>query len=164
MERWYVLETKRHAESRAAHALAQQLGVEIYAPRTKIWPAPPVGGAIAPVFPGYLFARLDLERDSYRALYTPGVKRFVNDAGGAPAALADEIIDGLRARQDGDGFVECGPPTMAGRRMKITSGPFKDFCGILDRRVSGRERAILLVGLLQREVRVEVPEAWLTTT
>jgi hypothetical protein len=48
--------------------------------------------------------------------------------------------------------------------MKITRGPLKDVCGILEKRISGRERAILLVHLLQREVRVEVPEVWLTKT
>lgn len=160
-ESWFVVQTKRHYEERA-RARLEAAGVETYLPRTVRWPRPAVGSAIGPLFPTYLFVRMSLSGDyqHYRKVcWTPGVKDFVRLGGELPTEVPERVIEFLRSREGKDGIVRCGDDAVMRRKVKITRGPFKDLCGIVDRKLSSGDRVVLLMDLLHRQVRVEVPEA-----
>src|SRR5262245_30075115 len=107
---WYVLQTNRNKERLAQLALGQR-GVRTYLPRLVQWPAPAVGSAIAPLFPGYLFVCLALD-DCGRVCWLPGVRAFVN-FGGGPATIDASAIEFLREREGADGLIRCEPhPTL----------------------------------------------------
>jgi len=44
--------------------------------------------------------------------------------------------------------------------VRVTDGPWRGLVAILDRRVSARERVLVLLDILQRQTRVEMPETW----
>jgi len=154
------VQTKQHNET-FARAQLEARGIGTYLPLMRVWPKPAVGSDISPVFPSYLFVQLDSEGDYYRATWTPGVKAFVKFGDAEPARVPPETIEMLRSREGEDGLVRCGPTAEHGARVRISCGVFKDFCGVVEQRLSARERVVLLLNFLARQVRVDVPERWL---
>jgi len=162
-EGWFVVQTKRHYEERAKVRL-QAAGIEVYLPRTVRWPRPAVGSAVGPLFPTYLFVRLSLAFHYQRVCWAPGVKDFVRLGGVFPTEVPEAVIEFLRGREGKDGLIRCGETAALRRKVKITRGPFKDLCGIVDKKASGGDRVVLLMELLQRQVRVELAETSICET
>src|SRR6266568_9431207 len=99
---WYAVRTKPNQERQAELSL-QRLGVETLYPQMKQrrgirrWEQMIIGS----LFPGYLFARLNMAVHYRAAIYARGVRNLVA-FGSIPAIVNDEIIEGIRARiQDG---------------------------------------------------------------
>jgi transcriptional antiterminator RfaH len=102
------------------------------------------------LFPGYLFVRLDLGRDRWRAVYsTVGVRTLVS-AGDRPLAVPPEVIEEIRARED------SGCTFRRGDRVRFAEGPLVDTTGLFDCRNDG-ERVTVLLDLLGRQVKANVP-------
>jgi len=154
--RWYVVQTQPHGEAKAVWHLARQ-GFETYLPRyeKRRRHARRVETVAAPLFPRYLFVAIDLASQRWRSIQsTIGVSRLVCN-GEDPAALADGIIDGLRRREDGRGFVqlERRPRFAIGEQVKIVDGIFASCLGLFDG-ISDGERVAVLLDLLGRKIRV----------
>src|SRR5215472_10293586 len=103
---WYVLQTNRHKE-RFAELSLNQRDITTYLPRIVVWPRPAVGSAIAPMFPGYLFACISLRDDFGRFSWAPGVKAFVS-FGDGPVPIDASVIQFLKQREGPDGLIRCG--------------------------------------------------------
>jgi len=156
---WYVVETQRHREA-VARAVLGERGVTSYLPCIAQWPRPAVGAAIGPLFPGYLFVRLDLARQAHRIVRTNGVKSFVA-FGGAPVALGDDVVDFLREREGPDGLVQIGAADdIGGATVRIVDGPFRGLTAVVTARLAARARVQVLMEILQRQTSVELPERW----
>jgi transcriptional antiterminator RfaH len=156
---WYVIQINRHREHFAQRSLSD-LGITTYLPRIVQWPRPAVGSAIAPMFPGYLFARISQMQDFSRVGWTPGVKAFIS-FGEGPVPIDASAIDFLREREGPDGLIHCGSPINGGSEVRIVNGPFRGLTGIVERFLPARERVCVLMDLLQRRTLVELPERWL---
>ena len=67
-ERWYVVHTQPHAEGRALFHLERQ-GYRVFCPRYRkvIRHARKKTNALMPLFANYLFLRLDVSREQWRA-------------------------------------------------------------------------------------------------
>jgi transcriptional antiterminator RfaH len=154
---WYVLQTNRHKEEFAQVSLERR-EIATYLPRIVLWPRPAVGSAIGPMFPGYLFARVSLLEDFSRFSWTPGVNAFVS-FGDGPAPIDSSAIEFLKRREGPDGLIRCGT-AVDGGEVRIVNGPFRGLTGIVERRLPARERVCVLMDLLQRQTRVELPERW----
>jgi transcription antitermination factor NusG len=157
MAHWYVVETKRHKELAAQARLAQR-GLETYLPRLQLWPRPAVGSDVAPMFPGYLFVR-PAELDFYAVGLTAGVRGFVT-VGGLPAPLDPSVVDYLREREGADGIIRTANPMQVGREVVIKDGPLRGIVAVVERRLTARQRVLVLIEILQRQTRVELPEKW----
>lgn len=159
--RWYVVHTQPQNETRAEINLRRQ-GFATYLPlyqRTRRH-ARKTETVARPLFPRYLFVGLDLARDRWRAIQsTFGVSNLVI-SGDTPLAMPDGVVEQIRARESGEGFVTLGLPAGIGpgSRVRLIEGIFADSKGILERIADDRRVAILLE-LLGREVRVFVPAA-----
>jgi hypothetical protein len=153
---WRVVTTHRHREAVARARLGEQ-GLETYHPLLRRWPRPPVGSDVGPLFPGYVFVRA-ARADLHRIARTPGVGGLLV-FGGEPARLDDAVIDFLRSREGPDGIIDACPPP-SGSVVRIAEGPWRGLVAILERRVSARERVLVLLDILQRQTRVEMPAAW----
>ena len=66
----------------------------------------------------------------------------------------------FQSREDEHGLVRLDDGGEQGRSVRIAHGAFRDLCGVVERRVPERDRVVLLMNFLQRQVRVEVPERW----
>jgi transcriptional antiterminator RfaH len=155
---WYAVYTQPSKESLAAQHLRNQ-GFEVYLPqyqklrrhagRTDI--------VATPLFPRYLFAGLEAERQRWRSVNgTRGVVGLVM-FGEKPTPVPQAVIDEIRGREDATGYVRLNGPTFQrGQALRIVEGPMTDTQAIFEEQVDGN-RAILLVSLLGRMVRTRMP-------
>lgn len=155
---WYAVRTQTNAEARAVAHLGNQ-GFAVYLPRYRKQRrhARRVETVLRPVFPGYVFVRLDIERQAWRAINgTFGVIGLVQ-FGMTPAPVPGGIVEALQAREDDAGAVQLAPEGLrAGECVRVREGAFEDCIGVLAD-VSDAQRVVLLLDLLGREVRVRVP-------
>ena len=164
MRRWYAVQCKPRMELWARTNLWQR-GFEVYLPqylklrrhaRRRDWVA-------RPFFPGYLFVRADLEAGHKRAVNAAaGVGRMVSFGTYTPP-LEDQVIAEIRARQGEDGLIRLDEARAfkPGEELRVCDGAFADMVGLFETMNDDR-RVILLLDLLGRKVRVQLPAAQVT--
>ena len=153
---WYVVHTKVRKEQYAEWQLARR-GVMTFLPWIVRPSSVTMDDVVQPLFPSYLFARVDLAAQYWDVLWAPGVHRLVG-FGEAPSFIDDEVIDFLRARAGQDGVVRMFPVFREGDRVRIKQGPLAGLVGIIERPCGGKGRVRVLMELLRRQTHVEVPE------
>jgi hypothetical protein len=154
---WLVLQSKRHRE-RAVQATLSREGIPTYLPLLRQWPRPAVGRDVGPMFPGYVFCQPAATQLSVVAGCSGavGLVRF----GEGPAQVGAEVVAYLRSRAGADGVIEIDP-VVAGREVTITDGPLRGLAAVVERRLTARQRVLVLMDLLHRQTLVELPERWL---
>jgi transcriptional antiterminator RfaH len=159
MRRWYVIHTQPKGEIRAKANLERQ-DYEVYLPRCRKWRRHARRAEIVavPLFPRYLFIRLDIESQRWRpVLSTFGVADFVCRSG-APTPVPEGVIEGIKSSEDADRFVDLAHQAAfrPGDKVQVMAGPFADQVAKFDG-LNDQQRVILLLELLGRELRVTVP-------
>jgi transcriptional antiterminator RfaH len=152
---WYVVRSKPRREEYAQEQLVRR-GVETFLPRIL---EPLRGGSepvVGPLFPGYLFARVDLLSQYNRVIWAPGVRNFVA-FGDIPAALDSAVVDFLRARCGPEGVLRLVRTFHDGDLVRVTRGPLGGLIGVVQGYVSGQCRVRVLMELLRRRTQVSVP-------
>jgi len=110
-----------------------------------------------PLFPGYIFCRLDLH-NRLPILTVPGVIGIVG-AGKRPVPVEEEEVETVRAIVNSGLPVEPWPFLGLGSRVYIERGPLAGVEGI----ITGTDkvsRLVVSVSLLQRSVGVEIDRSW----
>src|SRR5262245_36644750 len=154
---WVVLYSKPRKEASAQFHLERR-GVEVFAPKMLLPAYFERRTRVVPLFPSYLFARIDPVEDFYTVLWSPGVSRFVPAQTGAPAVLDDTIAAFLREGADGDGIISARPDLKVGAQVEVTRGPFDGLQGIITRPPDAKGRVKVLMKLLNRQpVKVDLP-------
>jgi transcriptional antiterminator RfaH len=158
IDAWYVVQTQVNAEAKAARNLARQ-GFEIYLPRylKRRSHARKIEKIAAPLFPRYLFVRIDMATQRWRSIQsTFGVARLVCN-GPDPAPVAQQILGLLRAREDESGYVKLDqrPKFALGEKVRVLAGAFAENLGLFDG-LADRDRIAILLDLLGRKVRVSI--------
>lgn len=155
MLNWYVLYTKPRSERQVEEALATH-GIETYFP---VMPVPPRRGrsSVRPLFPCYLFARVDPDVVALSSInWTPGMRHVVA-FGDIPARVDEGSILKIRQRlAQAQAIDEQGEMLESGDRVVITSGPFQDVEAVFDKKLSAAGRVRVLIDLLQRWTAVEM--------
>jgi transcriptional antiterminator RfaH len=158
MASWFVVRTQSRAEEKAVRHLGNQ-GFVTYLPRyrRRVRHARRLQLLLRPLFPGYLFVQLDPELCRWRSINgTIGVREILSN-GEAPLAVADRIIDEIRAREDETGAIKLVRPSFArGQVVRLLEGPLADLNGLFEE-MRDESRVVLLVSLLGRKVRMQVP-------
>jgi transcription elongation factor/antiterminator RfaH len=152
---WYVVYSKPQKEEFAQFHLKQK-GVEVFFPRLLLPRSSRKRKLLVPLFPNYLFVRIDLWRHYYAVLWSPGVKNFVsfNDT---PAALDSRIAEYLLQRTNGEGIIAAQSNLKVGQEVRIRGGSFDGLVGMLQDAPDARGRVKVLMKLLNREIKVEIP-------
>ena len=152
---WYAVHTHPREEFKALSHLRRQ-GYGAYLPRhAKVIRHARKSEKVArPFFPRYLFVKLDLAVDSWRAIRsTVGVSDIVCFSE-RPAPLPADVIETLRRQENAQGLIECAARSLkVGDSVVILSGPFAHQLGRCSN-VSDDERVAILLDLLGRKVRV----------
>lgn len=158
--RWFAVQTSPHAEAKANRHLANQ-HFTTYLPvyRRRVRHARSSEEVLRPLFPGYLFVHFDPEECRWRSINgTVGVRKILCH-GEAPLSVDEKIIAEIKAREDETGAVKLNAPTfISGQAVRVTDGPLADIEGLFEDH-RDENRVILLVSLLGRKVRVQVPTA-----
>jgi transcriptional antiterminator RfaH len=158
IEAWYVVQTQVNAEAKAARNLVRQ-GFDIYLPRylKRRSHARKVERVAAPLFPRYLFVRINLATQPWRSIQsTFGVARLVCN-GPDPAPVAEQVFTLLKAREDEGGYVKLDqrPKFALGEKVRVVAGAFAENLGLFDG-LADRDRVAILLDLLGRKVRVSI--------
>ena len=150
-ERWFVAQTLHHREKLAALHLGNQ-GFRSFLPRFRktVRHARQLRAVIAPVFPGYIFIILDIERDRWRSINgTFGVARLVS-AQGRPIPVPSGIVEAMIAASDPSGVVRLGGELRPGQAVRVVAGPFAGGFGVLER-LDGKGRVRVLLKIMGGE-------------
>ena len=118
-----------------------------------------------PLFTCYLFARINLEDVGHSAVaWTPGLRHIVGGEASEPSPVPDDVVAYIRRGVTKMG-VQC-PVSLfqPGDSVHITEGPLKDLDAVFDQHLSSYERAQVLVEVLGRLTRYDVPLEWLKQT
>jgi len=152
---WYVVYTKPRREEFARSHL-QRKRLEVFFPKLALPNPRPRQGPVVPLFPNYLFVHLQLPEEYSYALWSPGVKTIVN-CNGSPTPVDEEIIAFLRKEADLDGVIKGRSNLIAGQEIRIKGGPLNGLIGIIQDPPNARGRVNVLMQLLNRQVKVEIP-------
>lgn len=159
MKQWYAVYTHARAEHTAKRHLERQ-GFFAYLPQylKRRRHARRIERVPTPLFPRYVLVQIDLESSRWRAVRsTIGVSALVCQ-GDRPASLPAAVVAEIRAREDESGMVamDAAAGLAKGTPVRIDAGPLCDqvglFAGLTD-----KERVVVLLNLLGRQVRATVP-------
>jgi len=152
---WFVLYSKPQREEVAQFHLRQK-GVEVFFPRLMLPKSSQKRKLIVPLFPNYLFVRIDVGTQYYSVLWSPGVKNFVsfNDM---PAPLDEDVAECLLERANPEGIIAAQSDLTVGQEVRIRGGSFDGFVGLLQNVPDAKGRVQVLMRILNREIKVQLP-------
>lgn len=159
MKRWYVAHTLPKGEALAMQHLARQ-NFEAFLPRYHRVRkhARKTDVIVAPLFPRYLFVKLDLENDPWLSIEsTRGIAYIVRQCG-RPASLPSGIVENLQQQADVKEIVPLSSLEIfkPGAKVEILDGAFLGHTASYEK-MADKERVQLLLNMLGREVRIEIP-------
>ncbi|MBI1814342.1 MAG: hypothetical protein HYR72_05150 [Deltaproteobacteria bacterium] len=156
LAQWFVVRTKVRREQYAEWQLSRR-GVQTFLPRICEPARAGIHPVVAPLFPGYLMVCINLDTQYFDVVWSPGVSKFVA-FGSTPCPLEDSAVEYLRARASADGLIHAFPVFHEGQRVRVKYGPLAGLEGVIETPVSGRGRVRILMELLRRQTRVELPQ------
>ena len=107
------------------------------------------------IYPGYVLVEMLMTDDSwYVVRNTPGVTGFVG-AGSRPVPLGEEEVSRLLGHM-GEGPKVFDLDVEVGESVKITSGPFMDFVGVVEDVSLDQGKLWVLVSMFGRETPLEL--------
>jgi transcription antitermination factor NusG len=151
---WFAIQVKCRYEERIASVLLDK-GFETLAATLKVKTADAGCGKSRALFPGYIFGRFDA---LYRMpiLVTPGVQAIAGFGKRPSPVDANEIAAIRKVLESGEPVEPC-TYLEAGDLVEITRGPLTGMRGLLFQQRSSY-RIVLSVSLIQRSIKVEVPQ------
>ena len=156
MPHWYVIYTNSKQEDRVTNNL-QAREIETFNARLMWRRFTPYNGLttyiIKPLFPRYIFARLQSSALLPKISFTRGVHSVVR-FGNQPAIVSDEIIRIIKSNIGEDGFIRVGEKFKAGDRVLVKDGPMFGLVGIFERPVKDADRVIILLTTINYQCHV----------
>ncbi len=157
MRHWYVVQSKPQQADRVAVQLEELLAIEVYNPRIEVRVVRGIHKTtqIKPLFPNYLFARLELPGEWKTITFTRGVARVL---GGweDPRSVDDAVVAAIRTQERRKDRLIAYYRFKPRERVVVRSGPFKDIHGIFERYVDEGERVRILLSLIGYDASVEL--------
>ncbi len=153
---WFVVQTKPGNEHRVETNLSNQ-EIEVFLPlfETAQYAQGRLVQRIKPLFPNYLFAKLDIETHYYKVKWTRGVSKILG-VGSEPIPISEKVIRTIKERMGENNLVMLDDGLMQGAVVQFTSGPFKDLLGVFDKKMSDGKRVRVLLNLIGVDVPVQV--------
>jgi transcription antitermination factor NusG len=156
-KQWCVVYTKAQKEEFAEVNLHLR-GIETFFPKLFLpKSAKRRKKQIVALFPNYLFVCIDVISVEYASIiWCPGVKRMVA-FNGTPAIVEESIMAFLMAQTGADGVISARCDIRVGQQVAIDGGPFDGLVGIIQEPPNSRGRVKILLELLNRPTRVDIP-------
>ncbi|MDR7416156.1 MAG: transcription termination/antitermination protein NusG [Armatimonadota bacterium] len=163
--RWYVIHTysgyenkvKANLERRIASMNVQDKIFQVIVPTTEEIEIKEGKRRIAQrrIYPGYVLVEMIMDDDSwYVVRNTPGVTGFVG-AGARPVPLDEEEVETILGQMRGEA-PRLRITYQKGDTVRITSGPFQEFTGVVEEILPEREKVRVRVSIFGRETPVEL--------
>jgi transcriptional antiterminator RfaH len=155
---WAVVNSHPHKERIALENLERQ-EFQTYCPlvRRRRSHARRVSDVLRPLFPGYLFVRVNPEVQRWRSVLSTSGVRAVVRCGDRLSLIEDSFVRSLRARE-ADGVITRPPsPYQIGQQVRMAGGVFDGLVATIIE-MDDRDRLTVLMDLLSRPVKVKVDE------
>jgi transcriptional antiterminator RfaH len=155
---WGVVNTQPHKEHIALENLRRQ-DFRAYCPliRRRLSHARRVTEALRPLFPGYIFVRVNPRTQRWRPLLsTYGVRTLVR-CGDQLSLIDDAFVQSLQAREEEGVIVRPASPYRVGQQVRVAGGPFDGIVATIVG-MHERDRLTVLMDLLSRTVKVSIDE------
>jgi len=159
MKRWHLIYTRPRSESLALQHLERQ-GFTAYLPqhRKQRRHARRTDWVTAPLFPRYMFVLIDVAAASWCAIRsTIGVSNIIYQ-GERPLPMMPGVVEEIISRENEEGFV-CAAPKLnlrKGDTVRVERESLCDQVGLFEA-MADKDRVIILLNLLGRQVRALVP-------
>lgn len=158
---WYVVHTHSKQEVRTSDNLIAW-GIETLTPKLQVKKYNQFTGKLTqlvkPLFPGYIFTRFRFNELYHKIRFTRGVHSLVCFSN-KPIPVDDEIIDLVRSKIGGDGFVKQFEQLQAGDQVEINDGRFQNFCGVFERETPDADRVRILLHTVTFQAHIVVDRA-----
>ncbi|MDI6003920.1 transcription/translation regulatory transformer protein RfaH [Cobetia marina] len=154
---WYLIQCKGGESFRAAENLTNQ-GFHVFHPLLEVERkrGSKLRWVEEPLFPYYLFIRLDQVDDNWRPIRsTRGVLKLVS-FGTTPTPVPTSLVEALIA--NGEQRQEQPAENLyfrAGEQVEIIDGPLSSLSGVFES-AKGDERVVVLLNLINQQQRVEL--------
>ncbi len=163
--RWYVAKTQPRKEVLAEQHLKRQNFETFlpYAPKTLTSKKNKAANLRQPLFPGYIFVKIDLGAQRWRAINsTIGVLyliQFTDKPSPMPIGATETMIE----QTDKTGQFKFADNVKPGDEVRVIGGPMHDFIGKLIS-VDGKGRSMVLLEFMNRKINTVIPEDRLMKT
>ncbi len=154
-ERWIAVNTHPHREHIARENLARQ-EFDAYCPviARQVRHARRTKDVLRPLFPGYLFVRIDPAVSRWRPiLSTYGVRSLVR-FGDSLSYVEGDLVQSLKAREVNGVIVKPSEPYRVGQQIRMRGGPFDGLAATIIG-MDEKDRVVLLMELLSQSVRIK---------
>ena len=146
--------SKPHKEEQAQFHLRMK-GMDVFFPRLDLVRVAQRKKRVIPLFPNYLFVRIDLQTEFQYVTWSPGVKRLVS-FGDRPIPLDERVVDFLKQQTDAEGVIRTHSQLRPGQEVEIRGGPFDGLIAIIQDPPDGKGRVRILLKLLSRQISVKL--------
>lgn len=156
--RWYCVRTQPKKERLAVGQLEALFGLDTLAPRVR-FKRKTVRGVVwfeEALFPGYIFARFDMEVHKRAVSFAPGVLHLPV-FGGRFASLPEATIEALRSELDEAACMDAMEPLVVGDETRILAGSMEGLSVRVVRVMPAEQRVAVLLELLGQEVETVLP-------
>ncbi|MGZ8495423.1 MAG: transcription termination/antitermination protein NusG [Candidatus Binatia bacterium] len=165
MQAWYVIYTKAQKEEFAQFHLKLK-NLESVFPRLLLPVFSRRQKRVVPLFPNYLFVRMDFAKEYDFVRWSPGVKCFVcfKDT---PNPVEDGVVEHLLSRADPNGIIAARPNLRKGQEVRLCGSSLAGLDGIIRNPPDAKGRVTLLLSLFKRDIEAEarlehIESSWLT--
>jgi len=158
---WYCVRTQTKREHIAAGQLGRLEDVEVFCPRIRFQRKTKRGKVWfeEALFPGYLFARFDFNKNLRTISGTVGVRGLVRFSG-VCAHVPDFVVEALRTEMaDGPVILIKDPELKAGDRAVMVDGALRGLPALITQVLPGGERVKILMEMMGTAVEAEVSMA-----
>lgn len=154
--KWVVVNTHPHRENIAIDNLDRQR-FTTYCPfvNKTIKHARRIQDVLRPLFPSYIFVRIDAERQRWRPiLSTIGVRSLVS-FGEQLSYLDDAFIQSLKTREVNGAIARPELPYQIGQKVCIARGPFDGLVATIIS-MTEKDRLVVLMDILNRPTKIKI--------
>lgn len=154
--RWVAVHTHPHREHIAIENLMRQ-SFEAYCPmiQRRVRHARRTSEVLRPLFPCYLFVRIDPDCQRWRPIEsTYGVRSLVR-FGDQLGFVDNAFIESIKAREVDGAIAKPADPYRPGQQIRIAGGPFEGLVATIIS-MNEKDRLTVLMDLLNQRVKVQV--------
>lgn len=155
MVNWYVVYTKPKNEDVLTKRFSD-IGLEVLNPKLKErrFIRRKSREVIAPLFPCYIFVKLDLLKDYQLVKYTRGVKRLIGSEK-MPIVVPDEIVASIKNRMTEGIIIIKSRKFEVGEEVVIKGGPFQGLDAVFEKELKGAERVSILLKAINARLAID---------
>ena len=160
MKYWYAVYVQSHHEKKV-HDLFLEKGIESSLPLIKTsrkWSDRKKKVEI-PLFRGYVFVKIDINKDKLNILQTDGVVKFIGIPN-KPSRIRDEEIRWVNLIVEKSDTVQNEKKIPVGQKVRVTAGPFKGVQGVA-MRAGNQSRLVIVIETIMNAVSVEISPNYL---